>query len=81
MNGMYIALVVCSITLGETAGDFISQTLHFGYSGAAAGDFMTKDEGMHLGNAWATLILVIVLSAVAMLAHAQQKKHSATFAK
>lgn len=47
--------------------------------GAAAGDFMTKDEGMHLGNAWATVILVIVLSAVAVLAHAQQKKHSATF--
>ncbi len=79
MNGMYLALVVCSTTLGETAGDFISQMLHFGYGGAAAGHFIIKDGGMHLGNAKSTLLLFMVLSAVAMLAHAQQKKHSATF--
>lgn len=52
MNGMYWILVVNSTTLGETAGDFISQTLHFGYGGASASNFMTKDEGMYLGNAW-----------------------------
>jgi len=33
MNGIYRALVVSSTTLGETAGDFMSQTLDFGYGG------------------------------------------------
>ena len=81
MNGMYWALVVCTITLGETAGDFISQTPHFGYGGAAADDFIIKDKGMHLGYAKGTLLLFMVLSTVAVMAHAQQKKHSATFAE
>ena len=48
--------------------------------GAAAGDFMTKDDGLHLGNAWATLILVVVLSAVAVIAYRNNKKQAATLA-
>ena len=33
INGLYWALVVSSTTLGETAGDLISQTLGLGYGG------------------------------------------------
>jgi len=48
--------------------------------GAAAGDFMTKDDGLHLGNAWATLLLVVVLTAVAVIAYRNNKKQAATLA-
>jgi uncharacterized membrane-anchored protein len=34
--------------------------------GAAAGDFMTKEDGLHLGNAWSTAILAVVLAIVAV---------------
>lgn len=36
MDGLYWALVISSTTLGETAGDLISQTLGLGYGGATA---------------------------------------------
>ena len=35
MNGMYWVLVVNSTTLGETAGNFISQTLDVDYGGVS----------------------------------------------
>jgi hypothetical protein len=36
--------------------------------GAALGDYMTKEDGLHLGNALSTLILAVVLTVVAVIA-------------
>ena len=49
--------------------------------GAAFGDFMTKEEGLGLGNAWSSLILAAVLAIVAIsawkLASSQEREPTA----
>ena len=69
MDGLYWALVISSTTLGETAGDLISQTLGLGYGGATAvllGMFIVAmvvevtRRKSHAGLYWTTLTLASI---------------------
>lgn len=69
IDGLYWALVISSTTLGETAGDLISQTLGLGYGGGTAllislfAVAMTVEvaaKRSHAGLYWTTLTLASI---------------------
>jgi uncharacterized membrane-anchored protein len=69
IDGLYWALVISSTTLGETAGDLISQTLGLGYGGgtvvllalfAAAMVAEVLSARSHAGLYWTTLTLASI---------------------
>jgi uncharacterized membrane-anchored protein len=69
IDGLYWALVIASTTLGETAGDLVSQTLGFGYGGGTvvllglfvvAMVFEVAVRRSHAGLYWTTLTLASI---------------------
>lgn len=69
LDGLYWALVISSTTLGETAGDLVSQTLGLGYGGGTAvllGLFVvamvleTTSRRSHAWLYWTTLTLASI---------------------
>jgi uncharacterized membrane-anchored protein len=74
IDAMYWVLVVSSTTLGETAGDFISQTLGFGYGGGMTALLLvallvitavlaTSTKFSRMGCYWAAIIVTHPLGA------------------
>ena len=77
--GLVVATCVALFTRVSRVGCYWTGIVVTHPLGAALGDFMTKEEGLGLGNTWSSLILAVVLAIVGVSAWklaSRQKRES-----